>query len=173
MDDYTGTIDLSSHNIMLGAGSMYGIMLTNDLSYYSLPDPYRNTGIDVEWDTDPYSGGSLWTGYNNGTDWQECVGTDVVFTTYIEDPEKAIEALIEAIISLNLQQGISNSLDAKLGAALNALDDVNTNNDVAAINALEAFINAVEAQSGDKIPEADADGLIQAAVNIINMLTDP
>jgi len=87
------------------------------------------------------------------------------------DPPGAIEALIGVVISLNLQQGITNSLDAKLSAALNALDDVNTNNDVAAINTLEAFINAVEAQSGDKIQETDADGLIQAAVNIINMLT--
>jgi len=85
----------------------------------------------------------------------------------------AIEALIAAVISLNLQQGITNSLDAKLGAALNALDDLNTNNDAAAINTLEAFINAVEAQRGKEISELDAHGLIQAAVNIINMLNSP
>jgi hypothetical protein len=89
------------------------------------------------------------------------------------DPPAAIEALIGVVISLNLQQGITNSLDAKLSAALNALDDVNTNNDGAAVNTLEAFINAVEAQRGQKITETDADGLIQAAVNIINMLTGP
>ena len=91
----------------------------------------------------------------------------------VEDPAEAIEALIGAVISLNLKRGITNSLDTKLGAALNALDDVNTNNDVAAINTLEAFMNAVVAQSGDKIPEADADGLIEAAVNIIIMLAGP
>ena len=46
-----------------------------------------------------------------------------------------------------MQKGIANSLDAKLGAALNALSDLQLNNDAAAINALNAFINAVTGQS--------------------------
>ena len=37
--------------------------------------------------------------------------------------------------------------DAQLGAALNALSDLQLNNDAAAINALNAFINAVTGQS--------------------------
>jgi len=37
---------------------------------------------------------------------------------------------------LNLQSGIENGLDAKLDAALKAIDDLNENNDVAAINTL-------------------------------------
>jgi hypothetical protein len=90
-----------------------------------------------------------------------------------EEPAEAIEALVATVISLNLKQGISNSLDAKLGSALNALDDVNENNDVAAINTLEAFMNAVEAQRGGWINEADADALIAAALCIINMLSGP
>jgi len=40
-----------------------------------------------------------------------------------------------------------------------------------AINTLEAFINAVEAQRGNKIQEADADTLIAAALEIINLLS--
>ena len=40
----------------------------------------------------------------------------------------------------------------------------------AAINSLEAFINAVEAQRGNKIPEADADTLIAAVQQIIDLL---
>ena len=67
--------------------------------------------------------------------------------------------------------GIANSLDAKLDAVENALDDVNANNDVAAINALQAFINAITAQSGDKIGAADAAGLIAAAQDIIALLS--
>ena len=63
---------------------MYGIVLTNDLSYYSLPVPYRNTGIDVQWDSDPYSGGSLWAGLFDATLWLIRTGTDVVFATYME-----------------------------------------------------------------------------------------
>ncbi len=79
--------------------------------------------------------------------------------------------MIATVISLNLQQGISNSLDAKLGAALQAIDDINQNNDGAAINTLQAFINAVEAQSGDKIATEDADALIATAQAIIDLLS--
>jgi parallel beta-helix repeat protein len=87
-------------------------------------------------------------------------------------PLQAIVKLIGEVAALNLQQGIDNSLDAKLDAALGALDDINNNNDVAAINTLEAFINAVEAQSGDKIPdEANAAALIAAAQEIIAVLS--
>ena len=43
-------------------------------------------------------------------------------------------------------------------------------NDGAAIGELEAFINAVEAQRGKKIPEAAADALIAEAQAIIDLL---
>ena len=88
-------------------------------------------------------------------------------------PYYRIIDLIYDVALLNLLQGIENSLDAKLEAALNALDDVNENNDVAAINSLEAFINAVEAQRGKKISETDADYLVAEAAAIIAMLGGP
>jgi hypothetical protein len=87
------------------------------------------------------------------------------------DPVELLRQLTQNVIALNLQQGIENSLDSKLDAALHALDDINENNDVAAINTLEAFINAVEAQRGIKIPEADADALIADALQIIDLLS--
>jgi hypothetical protein len=87
-----------------------------------------------------------------------------------QTPPEMIQELTGSVIELNLQQGISNSLDAKLETALSALDDVNTNNDVAAINSLNAFINAVEAQRGNKITNEDADALIAAAQAIIDSL---
>ena len=74
-------------------------------------------------------------------------------TSRLEDPD--------------LVSGLDNSLDAKLDAAINALNDVNENNNVAAINSLQAFINAVQAQSGKAIPVEDANALIvkaQAAI---------
>lgn len=83
-----------------------------------------------------------------------------------------IEQLIDQVEAINLQQGTSNSLDAKLDAIMRALDDVNANNDVAAVNGLNAFINAVEAQRGNLISIADADALIAAARQIIAMLND-
>lgn len=87
-------------------------------------------------------------------------------------PQEAIEDLILLTEDMNLQNGINNSLDAKLDAVLKALEDANEKNDVAAINALNAFINAVEAQRGNKISEADADILIAAALDIIAMLNE-
>lgn len=86
-------------------------------------------------------------------------------------PEEAILDLIITVADMNLHQGIENSLDAKLNAALNALDDANQNNDVAAVNSLYAFINAVEAQRGKKLTDAQADTLVTEASNIIAMLS--
>jgi len=64
---------------------------------------------------------------------------------------------VDQVETFNLQQGIENSLDAKLDSALNALSDVNQNNNQAAINSLQAFINAVNAQRGSKITNEQAD----------------
>jgi len=46
--------------------------------------------------------------------------------------------------------------------------DINQNNDAAALNSLQAFINAVEAQSGNKLTVEQANALIQDAQEIIN-----
>ena len=55
-------------------------------------------------------------------------------------------------------------------AALRVLTAVPTGNDHAAVNILGAFINAVGAQHGKKIPTADSDALIDAAEEIIGLL---
>jgi hypothetical protein len=89
--------------------------------------------------------------------------------TAMTTPSDMIEELINSVIDLNLQQGMSNSLDAKLTSVLSALDDLNENNDVAAINTLYAFIQAVEAQS-EKITEEDANSLINEAQLIIDAI---
>ncbi len=88
------------------------------------------------------------------------------------DPIDLLLDLTENVIDLELQKGIENSLLAKLDTALEKLEDNNENNDAAAINLLEAFINAVQAQRGKKIPEADADALIATAQQIIDLLSD-
>jgi hypothetical protein len=88
------------------------------------------------------------------------------------DPVELLEALIDLVEDNNLQQGIDNSLDKKLDTARKAVLDLNANNDIAAINALEAFINEVEAQRGNKISEADADVFIEAAQEIIDLLNN-
>ena len=75
------------------------------------------------------------------------------------------------IIDLDLHPGIETSLLAKLNTAIDKLQDDNAKNDKAAVNSLQAFINAVEAQYGKKIPEQGADSLITAAQQILDLLT--
>jgi hypothetical protein len=74
-----------------------------------------------------------------------------------------IVALASKVIDLDLPNGISNSLLAKLDAAQKANDSV-------AVKLLQAFISAVEAQRGKQIPETDADTLITGAEVIIAVL---
>ena len=88
----------------------------------------------------------------------------------IVDPLILLEALINKVIDLNLQKGITNSLDVKLEAVIQALEDLNQNNNAAALGALLAFVSAVEAQRGNQIPEADADALIADAQIIIDLV---
>lgn len=94
----------------------------------------------------------------------------IAFTPSAADPLHASEELQAAVIAMNLENGIENSLDTKLDAALNALDDLNANNDAAACNSLDAFINAVEAQRGNQITGAQADQLIASAQEIQALL---
>ena len=87
-----------------------------------------------------------------------------------DDPVVMIEDLVVTVEGYNLQQGIDNSLDAKLDAALGALEDANQNNDASAVNKLQAFINEVEAQRDNKITNEQADELHDAAQAIIDLL---
>jgi hypothetical protein len=98
------------------------------------------------------------------------VNFTITLTPDSVDPVAAIEGLAITVINMNLQNGIENSLDSKLDAAVNALVDANFNNDSAACNSLAAFINAVQAQRGKKITNAQADQLISAAQQIKSML---
>ncbi len=102
-------------------------------------------------------------------------GTDSVTANTSVDiftPEQAINNTIDTVQTFNLQQGISNSLDSKLSAAVNSLNDINTHNDAAAVNSLQAFINAVNAQRGNKITVAQADALISQANALIAYLNN-
>jgi hypothetical protein len=78
--------------------------------------------------------------------------------------------LVQRVISLNVQGGISNSFDAKLDAVVNAIDDSNEKNNAAAQNAMHAFINAVEAQRGKKLTDTQVTQLVNVAQAIIAAL---
>jgi hypothetical protein len=85
-------------------------------------------------------------------------------------PVLLLEVLAQTVYEMNLQNGISNSFDAKLDAALNALYDAIENDNVAAVNALGAFENTVEAQRGVKITNDQADTLLADSQYIIELL---
>jgi hypothetical protein len=101
-------------------------------------------------------------------------GVTTSFSTFavleLADPAILIQILVENVKALNFKQGLQNSLDAKLDAAVKALVDINNNNNVAAINALQAFVSAVQAQAGKAITQSEADALIASAQEIITLL---
>lgn len=81
-----------------------------------------------------------------------------------------LDDLLLKVSEVNVQNGISNALDAKLQTVAQAMEDLNHQNDVAAVNSLTAFIYFVQAQRGNKIEEADADMLITAAIAAISSI---
>ncbi|MEJ2750605.1 MAG: NosD domain-containing protein [Anaerolineae bacterium] len=193
-----GTCIITDNTI--SACSEYGIWLSGAIDNTIYNNNFLNNGIQAGVYAgstgNVFDGGDPYDGGQGGNYWSDYTGVDedvppdgigdtpytftggqdnypLIFPLPLTLQTTAILYIMDLIgdaATLNLQQGINNSLDAKLDAALKALDDVNQNNNVAAINALYAFINAVEAQSGNKISEEDADGLIAAAEVIIAML---
>ena len=84
--------------------------------------------------------------------------------------EAALQELIDLVKSLNLHQGTTQSLLAKLEHAAGKLADGKKGTVVVAINSLNAFINSVSAQAGKMIPSSDADILIAKAEELIRCL---
>jgi hypothetical protein len=95
----------------------------------------------------------------------------MVFLFQSQSPAEVTQELIDIVEDFNLQQGIENSLEAKLDTVLQVLDDLNEHNDVAAVNSLQAFVNAVEAQRGKALTDTQADQLIEMAQAIISSLS--
>ena len=75
--------------------------------------------------------------------------------------------MVDVIAEMNLPVNVASSLLPKIDGALSSIVEGNDNT---ATNKLQAFINAVGAQSGKKIPKEDADKLIEYAESIIDSL---
>ncbi len=94
--------------------------------------------------------------------------TDTATATAVaQTPTQAINELMDLVESMNLAQGISNSLDSKLQNAADALEAMSSGSTNSAIAKLEAFVNACEAQSGNQLTVEQASELIAAANRII------
>ncbi|NHH96942.1 hypothetical protein DYY66_0491 [Candidatus Nitrosotalea sp. FS] len=90
------------------------------------------------------------------------------FTITVLTPIQADQKLVSIINGMNLPGGETNSLDAKLGAALSSLNSHGNNT---AKNQLNAFINEVNAQTGKKITQTQAAQLLQDVQYIINSIS--
>lgn len=92
--------------------------------------------------------------------------TDLRFGLTADLPDEQLAALIVVIESFNLAQGIENSLDAKIQAAVDALNATHSGAYSAACNAIAAFAHAVSAQSGKHITSQQAVVLLDRAARI-------
>jgi 3-isopropylmalate dehydratase small subunit len=181
-DDYAYAIAVDTERNVYVTGDSYGIETSYDYATVAYDSSGNELWVkryngpennqDIAWDIAVDTAGNVYvTGNSYGIGTSNDYGT-IKYSQYTLTPTEAIEDLIRFVEDLNLQKNIKNNLSTKLDAALKALKDENESNDVVAINALGAFINAVKAQQGKKISEADADILIETAQGLIAMLSD-
>ena len=135
---------------------------------------FGTSGSDLAYGISVDGSGVYVTGGTSGIfPGQTSSGSMDAFVVNILPPVTVIDAvnhLIATVESMNLQQGIENSLDVKLEAARDALFAANAGNRNDAINKLEAFVNAVEAQRGKQLTDEQADELVSLANDIISTL---
>jgi hypothetical protein len=81
---------------------------------------------------------------------------------------ESIDLIIEEVEEMDLPQGVEDSLLSVLEAALHSID---TGNERAALQQLQAFIRMVEGMRGIKLTDVEADALIAAAQEIIDSLS--
>ena len=85
-------------------------------------------------------------------------------------PSQIVNGIVENVQSMNLQQGIANSLDAKIQNALDSLNALNADQRSDAVNKLQAFVNSVEAQRNTKLTNEQADSLVTQAQYAISLI---
>ena len=88
------------------------------------------------------------------------------FNVVVNGAAAQIMSLLALVESFNLQHGIENSLDVKLQHVVDALNAAASGNMAVACNNLNAFINQVQAQSGNAMTPAQASQLISAATQV-------
>jgi len=86
------------------------------------------------------------------------------------DPVVLLDYFYSVVTYFGLHGGVERGLLAKLDGAIDKLEDGNGGNDAVAINLLRAFINSVEGQRGKKILVGDADAMVLAVEEIIELL---
>jgi len=119
--------------------------------------------------TKAYSAAGVYSVVLTATDNMGASSTDTATVTVLTAGQ-AIQSLASIVQSFNLQQGIANSLDAKIQNALDAMTAANAGDRSDAANKLTAFINSVEAQRGKELTNAQADTLEALARRILAVI---
>jgi len=88
------------------------------------------------------------------------------FTVTVLGATDQLNNLVALAQSMDLKNGISTSLDAKLNSAIATLGDMHTNSISTACDQLSAFISDTTAQSGNKLTASQANQLMTAAQSI-------
>lgn len=187
-----GTIPVAYSTTPIVVGTFYHVVGTYDgtavrLYVNGVLEGEAAVAVSIDYDTDPVfigsSGDSVFDGKLNGV-----VDEAAIYNRALAPFEAAalhaagsagkcgsvtgqLASLTQMVQALNLSAGISNSFDAKLRNALEALDDANTGNDVSVCNRMLAFINEVSAQSGSHLSATQAGQLITAASQIRSSLS--
>ena len=180
-DIYNNTVSNNGTGIYLSIGAQLNTIYNNN--FIANTTQANVIGSDNVFNLALPTGGNYWSDYSGEDTNGDGIGDTLLphqgvdcYPFMFENgwlsptPELLIEQLIVKVEDLNGEYGISNALDAKLENALAALTAKNAGQRQDAINKMEAFINAVEAQSGDKIPVGVADDLIADAIYIISLL---
>jgi hypothetical protein len=81
-----------------------------------------------------------------------------------------LASLVTFVQTLNLSNGIANSLDVKLQNALQALDDASAGNSPSVCNRMQAFLNEVQAQAGNALADVQAAQLSASAAQVRSAL---
>jgi Tol biopolymer transport system component len=90
-------------------------------------------------------------------------------SAFVRDRQGAsIQVLTSTIATMNLQQGITNSLDAKYQDALAAAQAATDGDYAGVISELNAALNQIAAQSGKKLTVSQADALIALTNQLIS-----
>ena len=141
---------------------------------------YFNRSYDNIFNLDKPIGGNYWSDWTSPDDNGDgFVDNPYVFTGGQDNlpwtvmngwlsAELAIENLITDVENLGLNEGNTNSLTKKLDNTISSLEKENNN---AAINKLNSFINEVNDFIPQKISTEDGQALIDAANRIINQIS--
>ncbi len=161
---------LEGNTSLPGSTSDFGILLSGTSRSNTLRDINFNnltvtgTYVSCEAGTEDNTGLNIFVPTCDSSTWLTNLGQDNSFEFI------AVACLIDQVNSYDLQQGIEDSLEAKLNRAIDSLNRLSNGSVAGAIGTLNAFINECAAHRDKKITSAQADELIAYARKILTVL---